>query len=67
MAILYVTADWKRFVPEGDPDAAFVVSPSDIDARGLRDAYDEFIRPKADPPKQAKRPADKMLRAHSDK
>lgn len=67
MPTLYVTADWKRFVPEGDHDAAFVVSASDIDARGLRAAYEAFIRPEADPPKQAKRAEDKMVRRHHDK
>ena len=62
---LYITADRKRFVPAGDPEAAFVVAPVDIDRLGLREAYDAFIAPP--PTKQAKRPADKMLRARSDK
>lgn len=47
MATLYVTADKKRFVPAGDPEAAFGVAESDIDRLGLRDAYLESIKPKA--------------------
>jgi len=62
MATLYVTADRKRFVPAGDPEAAFGVAPVDIDRLGLRDAYDEFTKPKA-----IRKPANKMVRKHSDK
>jgi len=47
MATLYVTADYRRFVPEGDPEAAFGVSASDIDRLHLREAYEEFTKPKA--------------------
>ena len=64
MATLYVTADRKRFVPAGDPDAAFGVAPVDIDRLGLRDAYDEFNKPKA---KKMPKPADKAVRKHADK
>lgn len=63
---LYVTADWQRFVPEGDPEAAFGVSHTDIDRLGLRDAYERSIA-LPEPPKQAKPAADKMVRAHADK
>jgi len=59
MATLYVTADRKRFVPAGDPDAAFGVAAADIDRLGLRDAYEEFIKPEA---KAMPKPKDKMVR-----
>jgi hypothetical protein len=64
---LFITADRKRFVPEGDPDAAFGVAPVDVDRLGLREALDAFLAPEPEPPKQANRPADKMVRVHSDK
>ena len=57
MALLYVTADRQRFVPAGDPEAAFGVAEADIDRLGLRDAYDEFTKPK---PKAQPAPANKM-------
>ena len=66
----YVNADWSAFVPEGSTSAAFGVSESDIDGLGLREKLDAFLAPPApepEPPKQAKRPADKMVRAHDDK
>jgi hypothetical protein len=71
----YVNADWSAFVPEGSTSAAFGVSESDIDRLGLRDRLDAFLAPPApperapepEPPKQSKRPADKMLRGHDDK
>ena len=62
MATLYVTADRKRFVPAGDPEAAFGVAPVDIDRLGLRDAYEDSTKPK-----KAPKPANKMVRRHSDK
>ena len=65
MATLYVTADKKRFVPAGDPEAAFGVAEADIDRLGLRDAYDEFTKPKK--PKAMPKPADKAVRKHADK
>ena len=58
---LYVTADWQRFVPEGDPDAAFGVALSDVDRLGLRSALDDFES------KQARKPADKQARKPSNK
>lgn len=64
MATLYVTADKARFVPAGDPEAAFGVAEADIDRLGLRDAYDDFIKPKA---KAMPKVADKMVRKHQDK
>ena len=64
MDTLYVTADKKRFVPAGDPEAAFGVAEVDIDRLGLRDAYDEYTKPKA---KAMPKPANKMTRKHSDK
>jgi len=66
MPLLYVTADKMRFVPEGDPEAAFGVAESDIDRLGLREAYDEFTKPKpaakampASPNKMARKAANK--------
>jgi hypothetical protein len=35
MATVYVTADWKRIVPEGSPEAAFGVQPKDLRRLGL--------------------------------
>lgn len=74
MRTLYVNADWSAFVPEGSTSAAFGVSESDVDRLGLREKLDAFLAPapperapEPEPLKQAKRPADKMLRAHSDK
>jgi hypothetical protein len=68
---LYITADRKRFVPEGDPDAAFGVAPVDVDRLGLREALDAFLNPPVQPepeaPKQAKQHADKAVRVHQDK
>jgi len=68
----YVNADGSAFVPEGSTKAAFGVSESDIDRLGLREKLDTFLAPPApkpipEPLKQAKRPADKMVRAHDDK
>jgi len=65
----YVNADWSAFVREGSPSAAYGVSDADIDRLGLRDKLDAFLAPAPEPEplKQAKRPADKMLRAHADK
>ena len=62
MATLYVTADRKRFVPAGDPEAAFGVAPVDVDRLGLRDAYEDFSKPKAMP-----KPSDKMARKPANK
>ena len=62
MATLYVTADRKRFVPAGDPEAAFGVAEPDIDRLGLRDAFNDFTKPKALP-----KPSNKMVRKHRDK
>ena len=64
MATLYITADRKRFVPAGDPDAAFGVAEADIDREGLREAYEAFttLKPKAMP-----KPSNKMVRKHRDK
>ena len=64
MATLYVTADRKRFVPAGDPEAAFGVAEADVDRLGLRDAYQEFTKPKA---KAMPKPRNKMVREHADK
>lgn len=64
MATLYVTADGKRFVPAGDLEASFGVASVDIDKLGLRDAYDEFIKPK---PKAISKAANKMARKPSNK
>lgn len=64
---LYVTADWQRFVSEGDPEAAFVVAPADIDRLGLRAAYEQATAPAPEPPKKAPVAANKMLRRHEDK
>lgn len=64
MATLYVTADRKRFVPAGDPDAAVGIASADIDQLGLRDAYDEFIKPKS---KAISKAANKMARKPSNK
>lgn len=57
------------FVPEGSVAAAFGVAEADIDRLGLREKLDAFLAPPPapEPPKQAKRAADKMLRAHDDK
>lgn len=65
MATLYITADKKRFVPAGDPEAAFGIAEQHIDREGLRDAYELFI----DPPKlkAAKPAANKMARKPSNK
>ena len=64
---VYVTAD-RRVVPFGHPDAVIGVAEVDIDAQGLREAYDEFIeesiKPKA---KMLPKPADKAVRKHADK
>ena len=59
----YVTADWSRFVREGDPEACFGVAPVDVDRLGLRDALERFEAE----PKMQPRTADKMLRRPSDK
>ncbi len=59
MTSLFITADRKRFVWPGDPEAAFGVAAVDIDRLGLRDAYDDFIKPK---PKAMPKPSDKMAR-----
>ena len=67
MRTFYVNADWSAFVPEGSTSAAFIVNESDIDRLKLRDKLDAFLAPPPEPPKQAKRPADKMLRGHADK
>ena len=74
MTTYYVNADWSAFVPEGSTSAAFGVSESDVDRLGLREKLDAFLAPPApkpipepEPPKQAKRPADKMTRGHQDK
>ena len=70
MATLYITADRKRFVPAGDPDAAFGVAEADIDREGLREAYDEFTKPKAmprSPNKMASPPLDKAYKRSSNK
>jgi len=56
---LYVTRDWSRFVPEGHADAAFGVALVDVDRLGLRDAYDEFTKPKPKA-KMASKPSNKM-------
>ena len=64
MATLYVTADRKRFVPAGDPDAAIGIAPVDVDALGLRDAYEDFIKPK---PKAISKAANKMAAKPSNK
>lgn len=66
MALLYVTADRQRFVPAGDPEAAFGVAPADIDRLGLREAYEEFINPKPKA-KAVPAPANKMVRRASNK
>jgi hypothetical protein len=60
---LYVTADWSRFVPEGDPEACFGVALVDVDRLGLRPALERFTK-MTDPPadKMADRPADKAVR-----
>lgn len=63
---VYVTADWSRVVREDDPEAAFGVDESDVEALGLRERLDAFLAP-PEPPKQAPRPADKMVRRHADK
>ena len=68
MRTFYVNADWSAFVPEGSTSAAFGVSESDIDRLGLRDKLRAFLAPpEPEPIKQAKRPADKMVRRHEDK
>ena len=70
MRTFFINADWSAFVPEGSTSAAFIVSESDVDRLGLREKLDAFLAPpapKPEPPKQAKRPADKMLRGHADK
>ena len=64
MATLYVTADLKRFVPAGDPDAAIGIASVDIDRLGLRDAYEDFTNPKA---KAMPKPNDKMVRKAKNK
>lgn len=58
-ASYYVTKDWQRFVPEGDPEAAFGVAPVDIDRLGLRERFDAFRNP---PAEGSPRPADKRRR-----
>ncbi len=67
----YVTADWSRFVPEGDAEARFGVAPVDVDRLGLREALDAFLAPAPPPPepatKQAERPADKAMKRPADK
>ena len=65
MATKYVTADRKRFVPAGDPEAAFGVAEADIDRLGLRDAYDDFTKPKA--VKAVKAAANKMAHKPTNK
>ena len=60
----YLTADRKRFVPAGDPDASIGVAEVDIDTLGLRDAYELFIKPK---PKAVASAANKMARKPSNK
>ena len=57
-ASYYVTADWQRFVPEGDPAARYGVAPDDIDRLGLRPALDAFM----DAGRSSPRPADKRRR-----
>lgn len=63
MATLYVTAD-GRFVKEGSPEAAFLVASCDIDRLGLREAYEDFTKPKK---KAMPKPSDKMVRKAQDK
>ena len=58
-ASYYVTADWSRFVPEGDPEARYGVAPVDIDRLGLRERLEAFLEP---PVKQASKPLDKAVK-----
>jgi len=69
MTTYFVNADWSAFVPEGSTSAAFGVSEADVDSLGLREKLDAFLAPapEPEPPKQAKRAADKMVRIHEDK
>ena len=60
---VYVTAD-RRVVPFGHPDAVIGVAEVDIDREGLREAYDEFTKPKV---KMQPKPADKAMRKASNK
>ncbi len=64
-ASYYVTADWSRFVPEGDSEARYGVAPVDIDRLGLREALDAFLAPP--PVKQLAKPADKAMKRPADK
>ena len=67
MTTYFVNADWTAFVPEGSTSAAFGVAETDVERLGLREQLDAFLAPEPEPPKQAKRAADKMVRAHQDK
>jgi len=68
MATRYITADRKRFVPAGSPDARFGIAESDIDRLKLREAFDEFIKPLEEPEvKMAPKPSNKMRKRGQNK
>lgn len=65
------TADRSRLVSDGDPDAAFLAYPSGAqisDEEARRMGLLKVAEPVKPPtPKAVRKPADKMLHAHSDK
>ncbi len=66
-ASYYVTEDWSRFVPEGDPEARYGVAPVDIDRLGLREKLEAYLNPPRVPEKMAERPLDKAMKRPADK
>ena len=64
MTTYYLTRDADpRFVPEDTMGPKNGIDESDIDRLGLREKLDAYLAP----PKQADKPADKMIRKPADK